>query len=70
MTNQYYDFDSERVISLRLQDFDQYPDTTAGKVIRNPSPTKDKARQGGEFTQANTSRKNKTSDRTGKPRTK
>jgi hypothetical protein len=59
MSNDYFDYDAERVISLRLQDYDQYPDSSAGKVIRRPA-IKTRYRQSGEFTDARNNRKSRT----------
>lgn len=34
----YFDYNADDVINLRLHDYDQYPDTSAGKVTRSKRP--------------------------------
>jgi hypothetical protein len=62
MTNQYFDFDSEKVISLRLQDYEQYPDTSAGKVRQTPSNKSKYRPVSDDYTRSNNSRKNKSNN--------
>ncbi|HVV67482.1 MAG TPA: hypothetical protein VHE99_00355 [Gammaproteobacteria bacterium] len=60
MSNHYFDFDSEKVISLRLQDYDQYPDTSAGKVRTSSNRSRYRTATGSDdYTRSNNSRKNK-----------